>query len=188
MQYIIKIHACIYSHPNPTHALLCKKPSCNCIRVAEVRSLADLQGLRSQAPSLNRCHKIYFLISMLHDVSCCFFRVWKWLSQFSVQCYSYCFDISINLCPKLSLLSSYHSISWNDAQASPQQKHPEDTLPATDSQIESVHRSPKSGDGSRAPVSPTSSLPSSASKASGEVTLRELYNRFFSVSQEIPGE
>ena len=86
----------------------------------------------------------------------------------------------LDLYPKLSLLSSYLSISWNDAQASPQ-KHPEDTVPATDSQLESVHGSPKNSDevGIRAPVSPASSLPSSASKVSDEVTFRELNNIVF---------
>ena len=62
-------------------------------------------------------------------------------------------------------------------------------MPATESQLDgSVRGTPKSGDGksvnggdvgSHAPVSPTSSLPSSTSKVSDDVTFRELYQECF---------
>eukprot|EP00435_Cladocopium_sp_Y103_P065251 s55_g27.t1 len=76
---------------------------------------------------------------------------------------------------------------WPGSEATPQSK-PEETLPATDSQIaDSIRGTPKSDKdksdkgegGSHAPVSPTSSLPSSASKATDEVTLRivDMYQR-----------
>ena len=178
-------HICIiyYRHPNltnSTHALLCKKPCCIWSRVAEVNSLAELEGLRSQAPRLNHSHKQfsgpYVTLFFSSEYGGCYCNF-----KFNV------IGLMLDPYPWLILLSSYFSIAWNDAKASPQNKLPEETLPATESQLDaSVRGTPQSGPsnlgdgsdvGSHAPVSPASSLPSS--KGSDEVTFRELENSVF---------